>query len=371
MSKENKIKSMYIHIPFCDTICSYCDFCKMFYNEKLVDRYLDALKEEILENYRGEVLDTLYIGGGTPSSLSASQLKKLFCVLSSIKLNKECEFTMEVTIDSLTHEKIDILKENGVNRVSIGVQTINEKFFKFLNRKTDKDKLIEDINYLKSVQIDNINLDLMYALKDETIEDVLNDLDFFISLDVKHISTYSLILEENTMLYINKYSLIDSNIDRKMYDVICKKLKQNGYIHYEVSNFSKEGYLSKHNMTYWNNDRYYGFGLGSSGYINNIRYTNTRSINSYIHKKFRYLEEVIDSKSDMENEIMLNLRTARGLSKEKFCEKFNKDILALFDIKFLIDDNILIDDGKFLRVSDQYFYVLNNILVKIFANANC
>ena len=285
--------SVYIHIPFCNHICSYCDFCKIYYNEKLVDKYLNELDKEIKNRYNNEVINTIYIGGGTPSSLDINQLKRLFETIKVFN-TKDLEFTIECNIENITEEKMALFKQCGINRVSIGVQTLNDKHIKFLNRfhnKTDVKNKIE----LAKKYINNINIDLIYAIPGETLEELSQDLDFIIDLDINHISAYSLIIEEHTKLFIYKVTNIDEEMDFEMYKLICKKLKENGYNHYEISNYSKKGYESKHNLVYWNNQMYYGFGLGASGYINNVRYENTRSINKYLSSNYIFDEHILEN----------------------------------------------------------------------------
>ena len=230
----SKVDAVYIHIPFCNYICAYCDFCKIFYNKEYVNRYLDALDQEIINNYKGEVITSLYIGGGTPSSLDLEELEKLLKILKIFNLSKDCEITFESNADSLFLDKIKLLKDFGVNRVSLGVETINKKLQDVLERRTSKDTVINCINNLKRVGITNINVDLIYAIKGETLEDLNNDLEFLLSLDVPHISTYSLIIEDNTKLKIKGIKNIDKVIDRNMYDLISKTLKNNNYIHHKL-----------------------------------------------------------------------------------------------------------------------------------------
>ena len=362
MSK--RIDAVYIHIPFCNYICAYCDFCKVFYNREYVNKYLEALDKEIKANYKGEIITSLYIGGGTPSSLSLDELERLFNILKIFTLSKDCEITFESNPDSLTLDKIKLLKKYGVNRVSLGVETINDKLQETLERKTSKDNVINCINNLKNNDITNINVDLIYAVKGETLEDLKKDLEFLLSLDVPHISTYSLIIEDNTKLKINGIKNIDKSIDSEMYDMISSILKNNNYIHYEISNFSKEGYQSKHNLKYWNNLEYYGFGCGASGYIDNIRYTNTRSITNYIKGKTVIDEEILSIKDKIFYEIMLGFRTNLGINKKSFKNKYNINIEELFNYKRLVKDKILLDDSCCLRVSEEYFYVLDEVTLK-------
>ena len=260
------VKSCYIHIPFCNKICSYCDFAKVNYNKLYIDAYLDSLSHEIDLYYKSEILDTLYIGGGTPSGLEIDELNKLFKILKKIKLNKTYEFTFECNIESLTEEKLKLLYNNGVNRLSIGIQTLNLKFLKFLNRNHNKESVLNIINLANTIGFNNINVDLIYAIPGETISDLEEDLKFLTSLPITHISTYSLMIEPHTKLYIDNIKNIDQDLDYKMYKFICNYLKNKGFNHYEISNFSKK-HNSKHNLTYWNNEFYYGFGLSSSGFI--------------------------------------------------------------------------------------------------------
>ena len=356
------IHSVYIHIPFCSDICSYCDFCKMYYNSNLVLKYLDALKKEISLNYKNEVINTIYIGGGTPSCLSLEQLKYLFKILKIFKTDN-LEYTIECNIESITEDKLIMFKKNGINRISIGIETLNLKYIKFLNRHHNKDMVIDKINLVKKY-FTNINIDLIYAIPGQTIKELEEDLDFIINLGVNHISTYSLIIEEHTKFFINNTTSIDDELDYKMYKHICNKLGYNGYDHYEISNFSKLGYESRHNLVYWNNFEYYGFGLGASGYINNIRYENTRSINNYL--KGNYIKDFhkLDNDEIIENEFILGLRKIKGINKQEFNNKYHIDINKIKSVEELINEEKLIDDGINIYINKKYLYTSNDILVE-------
>ena len=357
------IKSAYIHIPFCKKICSYCDFPKVCYQEKWIDSYLNALKYDIETNYNNDILDTIYIGGGTPSSLSTIELNKLFVILKKLKLNKTYEYTIETNIEDLTEDKIKLMKSFGINRVSIGVQTFNDKHLKTLNRNSNYEDLKNKIDLLKNNGIDNINLDLMYALPNQKIEELNQDLNLFLNLNIKHISTYSLILEEHTKLYIDKTEYIDEDLDYKMYNTIENTLKNNNYEHYEVSNYCKEGYESKHNLTYWNNNQYYGFGMGASSYIDNIRINNTKNITTYLNKDIISSKEELKDLEIMQYEMILGLRKIKGVNKESFKNKYSKDIKEVFDIKELLDNNKLIENNEYIYINPKYIYLSNDILV--------
>lgn len=179
------MKSVYIHIPFCNKICSYCDFCKLLYNEKFIDKYLDSLEKEIKDIYRGEEIETLYIGGGTPSCLTYNQLEKLFKILKIFVKSKTFEFTIEGNFDSTSYEKLDLYKKNGVNRLSFGIETTNLELLRLLNRELDKEHVLDIINYAKKIELNNINVDLIYALPGEDLNILEKDLEFICSLDIK------------------------------------------------------------------------------------------------------------------------------------------------------------------------------------------
>lgn len=356
------MRSVYVHIPFCKSICSYCDFCKMIHNDSWVSLYLQELKNEIKKHYEEDEINTLYIGGGTPSSLSLENLKVLFNIIKTLNLSKNCEFTVEVNVNDITPELCHILKINGVNRVSVGVESFDKYNLKFLNRKHSKKDIFKNIKLLKDSGFENISVDLIYAIPIESFKVLKSDINKIIRLDIKHISTYALIIEKNTVLSNNNIKPINEELDYKMYEYICKKLSRRGYIHYEVSNFGKEGYFSKHNITYWNNDEYYGFGLGSHGYINGVRYENTRSLNKYINGKYRLSEYIVSKTEDMENELMLGLRKLEGINIYDFFQKFNINIQEVFDIAPAIKNGLLIIKDKYLMIPEDKIYIMNEII---------
>ena len=321
---------------------------------------MKELEKEIKNNYNNDVLKTIYIGGGTPSSLDLEELEYLFNILDSLIKDTNYEYTIECNVENLTEEKIKLFKKYGINRVSIGVQTFNEKYLKFLNRHHSRDDVINIINILKKYNINNINVDLIYALPGQTLEELDDDLEEIIKLDIPHISTYSLIIEPNTILYNNGIKNIDEELDFKMYEKIINKL--NNYNHYEVSNFAKPGYESKHNLTYWNNNEYYGFGVGASGYINGIRYDNTRSINNYLKGTRMVQKEYIDFNTKLENEFILGFRKISGINKKEFYDKYH------FEIKNIEIINELIKKGLLTETDDNIYikniYTSNNVLVE-------
>ena len=349
--------SIYLHIPFCTHICSYCDFPKVLKNKKWIKEYLKELRKEITKSYKGEIIDTLYIGGGTPSSLNIEELKELFNIIKIFNLKENAEITLEANSEDLTEEKLIFLK-GKINRLSIGIETFNEKALKSLNRKVNINNIKNAFNYFS-----NINLDLMYGFKNQTIKDLEEDIDKIIKLNPAHISTYSLIIEPNTKLYIDKYQNIDEDLDRKMYEIVQTKLKQNNYIQYEISNFSKKGYESKHNLVYWNNKKYYGFGLGAGGYINNERYENTRSLTEYLKGKYKLNTYLLDKSEKIQNELILGFRKIKGINKNKFKEKYNLNLKDIEEIKKLLEKKLLIEDKNNIYINPKYIYTSNEILI--------
>lgn len=360
--KDNNIKSCYIHVPFCTKICSYCDFCKNYYDEKVVKKYLDALDNEIKTNYKGEALDTLYIGGGTPSCLSLNNLKKLFIILKTFKLSNDYEFTFECNFEDITEELLSFLKENRVNRLSIGIQSFNKKYEKILNRIIDKELMLKKVN-LSKTYFDNINVDLMYALPAESINDLKEDLTNIIKLDVTHVSSYALMIEDHTKIKIDKHQELSDDLQSKMYNMIINKLTKSGYSHYELSNFSKEGYESKHNINYWKNGNYYGFGAGASGFINNKRYDNTKSVFNYINGKTMVYEEFLTKEELIKDEVMLNLRIINGINKDDFKRKYGLSFGDAFKYKDLVLKGILKENGRNVFISPDKLFVSNEVIL--------
>lgn len=359
----NDIKSCYIHIPFCSNICSYCDFCKFYYQDTLVEQYLDILLKEISEKYQGDFLDTIYIGGGTPSVLSLSQLEKLLSGLRCLHYSLETEFTIECNLLDLTEEKLRLFKKFGINRLSIGIQSSHAENLKFLERNYTKKDIISYVMFAKKY-FSNINLDLIYAIPGETIEMLKEDLKFFLSLEVPHISAYSLMIEENTKLGIQKIKPVSEKLDLLMYETIYKTFVECGYSHYEISNYALLGYESRHNQTYWANQQYYGFGIGASGYVGSTRYTNTRNVKKYLAGNYLKEQEFITLSIDASNYAILGFRTLRGVCKVEFLKKIGVDFKQYFDIDTLLKEHIILETENSYYLNPSYWYISNEILVK-------
>lgn len=354
---------VYIHIPFCKTICSYCDFCKMHYNEKFVSSYLLHLEKEIHTRYKGEPVNSIYIGGGTPSSLTVSELNHLLSILTIFNLTDNYEYTIECNIENIDIEKLNIFKSYGINRLSIGVESFDKDIISVLNRHHDEDLVFDNI-YLAKKYFNNINIDLIYGVTPD-IEKVKNDISKFLMLEIPHISCYSLILEEHTKLWINHQKYIDEDLDKEMFDYINNTLTKKGYHHYEISNYAIPGYESKHNINYWLNGSYYGFGLSAVSFINNHRISNTKNLTKYLKDEYLAEDNYEDVTLSKENDLILGLRLIEGLSITNFNTKYNDDILKKPIIKELLSDNYLIVTGDKLHCNYKYIYLLNSILEKI------
>lgn len=354
---------VYIHIPFCEKICSYCDFCKILYNSKYVDKYLTSLEKEIKSRYKAEKIKSIYIGGGTPSSLSLTELDKLLSILTIFNLEDKYEYTIECNIESIDIDKINIFKSYGINRISFGVESFDKDIQKKLGRSHNEDMIFDNI-YMTKKYFDNINIDLIYGVNND-IDIVKNDIEMFLELDIPHISCYSLILEEHTKLYIDGHNYIEEDIDSEMYKYISNTLEKNGYKHYEISNYAKEGYESIHNKNYWFNGEYYGFGLSAVSYLNNYRISNTKNLSKYLNNDYIDKKEYEDINIQKENDLILGLRMLDGIKIDNFNNKYNDDLLNKEVIKELINNKYLVVYNNYIRCNEEYIYLENMILEKI------
>lgn len=357
--------SVYIHIPFCKKICSYCDFCKVLYNEEWVRNYLFNLKKEIEDRYMGEDIKTIYIGGGTPSSLSLKEIEYLLNLTKMFNTNSLEEFTFECNIEDISKELLELLSKYKVNRLSIGIESFDKDNLLFMKRNTNYIDVENKMKLMRSMNFNNINLDLIYAIPNEKIKTLKKDINLLLKLNPEHISTYSLLIEDNTYLSYKNTKSIDEDIDFSMYDYICKKLKKSGYNHYEVSNFSKDNYESKHNLVYWNNLEYYGFGCGASGYIDGVRYDNTRSLSKYLDGFFKGSDTLLSKERIMEYELILGFRKINGINLKEFYNKYNVNMQNVFPIKPLLKNkDLIIVDGN-IRINPKKIYIMNEILIKL------
>lgn len=349
-------KGLYIHIPFCEHICSYCDFAKEIYNKNRVKAYLNELQKELKE-YDINNITSIYIGGGTPSSLDEDELSFLLSIVDPY-VKDNISYAFEANAENLTLNKIKLLKKHHVNRVSLGVQTFNPVLINKINRFHNEEMVKNVISLLKENGIDDINIDLIYGLPSESIDDLKKDIDKFVSLSVTHISTYALSVNKNTIFGVKGVKEASEDIVSDMYKMIVQELKKHGFERYEVSNFSKTGYESKHNLVYWRNCYYYGIGVGASGYIDDIRYDNTKSIDHYIKGKRRIYEEKLTLEDKQYYQIMLGLRLKEGIKIEEnnpYKEKLDK----------CVKEGLLERVNDHYKVKDEHLFILDFIERKI------
>ena len=371
---QTKPTSAYVHIPFCTQICYYCDFSKVFIKNQPVDSYLEHLIEEY-DSYDIKNLRTLYIGGGTPTALSAPQLAFLLEKLTDkLDLSYLEELTIEANPGDLDQEKIAVLKDSPVNRVSLGVQTFNDRMLKQIGRSHSEKDIYENIVNLKKAGFDNISIDLIYALPKQTMEDVKTNVAKAIALDIPHMSLYSLILENHTV-FMNrmrrgKLPLPKEDLEAEMFDYIIAELEKAGFEHYEISNFSKPGFESRHNLMYWDNAEYYGIGAGASGYVDGVRYKNHGPIRHYLQAveagNARVQEEVLTLKEKMEEEMFLGLRKKSGVSKKRFEEKFGLSFEDQYGavVFELTEQGLLVPDRDIVRMTKQGLFLGDTVAEK-------
>ncbi|HGI1901877.1 TPA: radical SAM family heme chaperone HemW [Streptococcus agalactiae] len=358
-----KPTSAYVHIPFCTQICYYCDFSKVFIKNQPVDAYLQALIREF-RSYDITELRTLYIGGGTPTSISAVQLDYLLTELSrDLNLNTLEEFTIEANPGDLTVDKIEVLQKSAVNRVSLGVQTFNDKHLKRIGRSHNEAQIYSTIDALKTAGFQNISIDLIYALPGQTMDDVRSNVAKALSLNIPHLSLYSLILEHHTV-FMNKMRrgklhLPTEDLEAEMFEYIISEMERNGFEHYEISNFTKPGFESRHNLMYWDNVEYYGVGAGASGYLDGIRYRNRGPIQHYLkggsEGNARLSEEVLSKNEMMEEELFLGLRKKEGVSIGKFEQKFGTSFEKRYGqiVQELQSDGLLKENNGFIQMTKK------------------
>lgn len=363
MRKIKKNKNLYIHIPFCKNICPYCDFTKLFKNQELEDCYYDNLLFDI-ENLKDNKYKTVYIGGGTPSSSSLLNIEKLLKAIYSL-LYKKHEFTFECNPEDINENLLMLLKKYGVNRISIGIQSFNKKILNLIKRNYD----INYFNLIKLVKkyFKNINVDLIYGFKEESFYSFKNNLKKFIKLNVPHISIYALTIYKNTIFYKNNYQIQSDEIFAKKYKYIVRFLRKNGYKRYEVSNFCKKNFESRHNLNYWKCGTYDSIGISASGYIDNIRYKNNSNILKY-NKGIREKDEELLTLNDLKTYYLItNLRLEDGFSLNQYKKLFRSDYLLEKEniIKEYKKEGFIKVENGFFKFTDKAFFIMDLLLIKL------
>lgn len=371
-------RGVYIHIPFCHQICNYCDFNKFYFKNQPVDEYIEALGKEMElatqknpESFRH--IETIFLGGGTPTALSPQQLDKLLTLIRTyIPMNSVTEFTSEANPDELSVEKLQVLFEGGVNRLSMGVQSFDQGLLQKIGRTHSNEHVYETIALAKEIGFQNISIDLMYGLPSQTMVQWKDSLEKALALDLPHFSAYSLIVEPKTIFY-NQYAkgkllLPTEDLEADMYDVLMQQMELHGLQQYEISNFAKPGYHSEHNKIYWDNDEYAGFGAGAHGYLAGVRYSNHGPLKKYMETVFAgelpiVHEHEVSQAEKREEQMFLGLRKTEGVKHKIYEEKLKVPIVAHYDsvLKELVSKGLLEHDDVGVRLTRKGRFVGNEV----------
>lgn len=351
---ENKEIGIYVHIPFCKRKCEYCDFISYSNKNSKIEEYIEAVKKEIeLQKIKSEIT-TIYIGGGTPSYIDSKYIKEIMTEIQKKNVSKDAEITIEVNPGTITLEKLKDYKDVGINRLSIGLQSAQDELLKQIGRIHNFEQFLETYRMARKVGFKNINVDLMLGLPNQRIKDLKESLEKIIELQPEHISVYSLIVEDGTpianKLESGELKLPDEDLERNMYWYVKNTLELNGYKHYEISNFAKQGYESKHNMNCWNQKEYIGIGIAAHSYRDITRYSNTENLGEYIRnvkngklERNRIIHEIQKEDDTKKEYMLLGLRQIDGVKISKFKEKFGDNPIYLFrnELKKLSDENLI------------------------------
>ena len=368
--------SLYIHIPFCAQKCLYCDFPSFARKDHLRKAYIEALNKEIIslrEKHNNLEINTIFIGGGTPSVLEADELECLLKEVAKLNMAKDIEYSMECNPGNLTEEKLEVMKKYGVNRISMGLQAKQDNLLKGLGRRHNYKTFKENFLLAKKVGFNNINVDLMFGLPNQRLNEWEETLREIISLEPAHISAYSLIIEEGTAFYNlyenDKLKLPTEEEERKMYHLAKKILEENGFNQYEISNYAKEGKECRHNLAYWNMDNWIGVGSAAASYINGKRIKNISSVEKYINsinEKGDAVEEIINnSKNDnMEEFMFMGLRKINGIDENEFKKRFSMNINDVYGeiLNKYIGEGLLIRESGRIFLSEKGIEISNIIM---------
>ncbi|WP_096434583.1 radical SAM family heme chaperone HemW [Alteribacter populi] len=353
-------KAVYVHVPFCEQICHYCDFNKFFLKNQPIDDYLDDCETEMkwtAQRFPSTTVNSVYVGGGTPTSLSTEQLRKLLVSIRehfSLAKRDSLEFTVEVNPGSADQDKLNMLKEVGVNRLSIGVQTFEPDLLNRIGRDHQPEDVKDTVKKSRNAGIDNLSIDLMFGLPQQTIRQFEDTIDQAMKLNIDHVSAYSLKVEAKTVFYQlqrkGKLSLPSQDTEADMYEMLIRKLSESGFSMYEISNFAKPGRESVHNLTYWDNEEYYGIGAGAHSYMSGVRRQNHGPLPKYMKAikqgKLPYLEEhPVPLKEKMEEEMFMGLRKRSGVSVSRFARRYGQPVVNVFGDKIKrLKENCLLQE---------------------------
>lgn len=371
--------SLYIHIPFCVRKCHYCGFYSTTYSPQASEPFIAALDAEVsacLPEFEMRVFDNIYIGGGTPTALSFQEIEKVLTVTRQFNVSKEAEFTIEVNPNSLSMNHLAVCREQGVNRISLGVQSFDDRLLKVLGRSHTAKQAVDAFKLARTAGIKNLSVDLIFGIPGQTLEQWHKDLEHVRVLDPEHLSVYSLSIDNgsefNEQAEKGTFILPDDETTAALYETATEKLEQAGFVQYEVSNFSKPGFACRHNMNYWNRGEYLGLGPGAWSFINNIRRHNIADVGEYA-RRLRVGQsvcegsETVNSGEAATEMVMLALRTSRGLDLERYCREFGSDAFARLMVrtKQLQRSDLLIQNKGRIRLTRRGFLVSNEVLNRL------
>ncbi|MFV0519072.1 MAG: radical SAM family heme chaperone HemW [Lachnospirales bacterium] len=364
---------IYIHIPFCVSKCNYCDFLSFSNKENQMEDYTKSLCEEIRKCVINETIQTIFIGGGTPTVLPIQYMEMIIEAVMEKNIESQYEFTVEANPDTVDEKYLQRLLKLGVNRLSFGLQSCNDEILKKLGRTHSYEVFLNKFLIARKVGFNNINVDLMYTLPGQTVADFKETLEKIVKLkpEPEHISAYSLIIEEGTVFFnLNsekKLKLPTEEEDILFNKLCCDVLRENDYYKYEVSNYSKKGYECKHNIIYWELDNYYGFGLNAHSKIYNERKSNTASLDDYLIENKKNEVEVLSKEMEIEEFVFLGLRMTKGINMKKFKEKFDLDFYEIYGEKIedLVLKGLLVKNNDDLFATENGFNVLNYVIEKL------
>ena len=365
----SSVKSAYIHIPFCKSKCNYCSFVS-FENQDKKLGYILSLLKEIDYYYDSNPLKTLYFGGGTPSVIETEYLKK---IINKFEFEKDAEITIEVNPNDVCPAYVSELRELGFNRISMGAQSFNNDILKLIGRRHNSDEIYNAVEISRNAGFENISLDLIYGLPTQTIDDFKHDLEEIIKLDTQHISLYGLKIEDGCYFYNHMPENIpDDDAQADMYLMAGEITSKFGYKHYEISNYSKDGFHSKHNTNYWKCGEYYGFGLSAHGYVDGVRYSNYSVLDKYLESPTSHEFGKFLTKQEMlEEKIFLGLRLAEGICTQEINEEFEIDFDKKYDkvLKKYLDSGHIVKTESGYKFSDDKNsngFLLSNLILSEF-----
>jgi len=376
MNIQERLYSLYIHIPFCIRKCIYCDFNSIIKKSQMVDEYLESIEKEIQSIKEKYTFKTIFIGGGTPTVLNETQLRKLLNTISKyIDESKLIEYTIEVNPGTLNDEKILILKDYHVNRVSIGIQSFNDKYLKFLGRIHSAPDAKDIFSNLRENGFENLNTDLIYGYPGQTINEWEMDLGEAVKLAPEHVSAYCISYEQGTplndMVNSGTYKKLNEEDELKMYEHTKDFLNHERYLHYEISNFARTGKECQHNIVYWENKEYIGIGAGAFSYVNGKRYCNVKDVSEYIssvktRKDLICFSEKLPQKRRASEILIMALRMTSGISKKEFLNRSGFDIVELFgkQLSYLTQAGLLNYDDERIRLTDKGMTVADSVMME-------